>query len=671
MDAKKAASRIKELTALIHHHDFRYYVLDDPEISDSAYDQQMRELEALEKSYPDLRLSDSPTQRVGGKVVGDFQKSKHRVPMLSLANALSEEEFQAFDERVHRMLERGPGAPVDYFSELKFDGLSVNLTYERGTLTRAATRGDGETGEDVTANIRTIRSIPLRLHTQKAPELLEVRGEILLPIADFEKLNQDQARKGLKLFANPRNAAAGSLRQLDPAITASRPLTGFFYGLGFAEGLQVDSMSSYEELLEQWGFAVGKHRRVCHSAREVIDFYRSIEAQREQLAFEIDGIVVKLNQLQEIDLAGYVSRSPRGMIAFKYPPRQETTTIEDITVQVGRTGALTPVAHVSPVLLGGATIRRATLHNQDEIDRKDIRIGDRVLIQRAGDVIPEVVKVVTDVRTGKEKKFKLPTQCPVCHTDVEIKEGEAILRCPNRRCRAQLSERIRHFVSLDALNVEGLGERIVDILVEEKLVSEYADVFKLTEAQLLELEGFAEKSSQKLIAHLENAKTPELARLIYGLGIRHVGERTAKTLANHFGSLERIAQASPEELEEVNEIGPEVAKSVHQWFTDKDCQAELQALLKLIEPKAPIRSGGATGAGKLVGKIFVVTGTLPTLSRSDATRLIEEHGGRVSGSVSKKTNFLLAGAEAGSKLDKATELGVTVIDETGLFQLLK
>ncbi|MDR3606286.1 MAG: NAD-dependent DNA ligase LigA [Oligoflexia bacterium] len=671
MNRDQASSKIKELTALIHHHDFRYYVLDDPEISDQAYDLLMRELEELEKKYPDLRLSDSPTQRVGGKVSGDFRKSSHRVPMLSLANALSEDEFTAFDERVRRFLDRAPDAAIEYFAELKFDGLSINLTYENGTLTRGATRGDGETGEDVTANIRTIRSIPLKLNTKHPPKIIEIRGEVLLPIEDFHKLNAEQAKKGLKLFANPRNAAAGSLRQLDPAITASRPLTGFFYGMGFFEGIQIKTMSEYEERLEDWGFPVGKNRSICQTAQDVLKFYRKIETQRDHLPFEIDGIVVKLNQLREIDQAGYVSRSPRGMIAFKYPPRQETTTVEDIVVQVGRTGALTPVAQVSPVRLGGAVVRRATLHNQDEIDRKDIRIGDRVLIQRAGDVIPEVVKSIADVRTGKEKKFKIPDHCPVCHTRVEQKEDEAVARCPNRNCRAQLSERIRHFVSLDALNVEGLGEKIVDLLVEHKLVAEYADVFKVTQDQLLKLEGFADKSSQKLVDNIKGARKPELARLLYGLGIRHVGERTAKSLANHFGSLETINEASIEELEQVNEIGPEVAGSVHQWFSDKECRHELKNLMKFVVPQAPARRMGGSGAGKFSGKTFVLTGTLPTLSRSDATRLIEEQGGRVSGSVSKKTDFVVAGAEAGSKLDKATELGVKVIDEKELLELLK
>jgi DNA ligase (NAD+) len=671
--AKAAADRIRELTAELHHHDFRYYVLDDPEISDSGYDALFRELQALETEHPDLRLSDSPTLRVGGKALDAFAKLKHRVPMLSLANALAEEEFTEFDERVHRVLEKDMSEELEYFVELKFDGLSMNLTYENGALVSAATRGDGETGEDVTQNVRTIRSVPLRLNVKKGatkpPAVIEVRGEVILPLADFDKLNKHQEKKGQKLFANPRNAAAGSLRQLDPSITASRPLTIFCYGIGFAEGFKCKTISDYEEQLEEWGFPVGRHRKVCKGVKEVLEFYRSIESKRDKLPFEIDGIVVKLNKLSEVDLAGYVSRSPRGMIAFKYPPRQETTTIEDIIVQVGRTGALTPVAIVAPVRLGGATVRRATLHNQDEIDRKDIRIGDRVLIQRAGDVIPEVVKVIEDVRTGKERKFKLPKKCPVCGSEVERKEGEAVLRCMNRRCDAQLKERIRHLVMIDALNVDGLGEKIVEQLVDEKLVKAYADVFRVTKDDLLKLEGFKEKSSSNLIAAIETARHTELYRLIFGLGIRHVGERTAKVLANHYGSVEPLFTASAEEFEEIHEIGPEVARSLHEWFQDAQSRKEMRDLLEYVEIKAPTRRG--SGMGKLAGKTLVLTGTFPTLSRSDATKLVEEHGGKVSSSVSKKTDYVVAGVEAGSKLDKAQALSITILDEAGLQKLLR
>jgi DNA ligase (NAD+) len=665
----KAAQRIAELTDLLHHHDFRYYVLDDPEISDAAYDALMRELKKLEEDFPDLIQSNSPTQRVSGKAADMFQKVKHRVPMLSLANALAEQEFIDFDERVHRFLELEPNAPIEYFSELKFDGLSINLTYEKGELVCAATRGDGETGEDVTQNVRTIRSIPLRLNTKKAPRFIEIRGEVILPIAEFERLNKEQEKKGEKLFANPRNAAAGSLRQLDSRITATRPLTAFFYGMGEVDGIRFTKMSEYEDCLQEWGFPIGKWREICQGPEDVLKFYRKVEAQREKLPFEIDGVVVKLNRLTQIDQAGYISRSPRGMIAFKYPPRQETTTVEDIIVQVGRTGALTPVAIVSAVRLGGATVRRATLHNQDEIDRKDIRIGDRVMIQRAGDVIPEVVKVVADVRTGKEKKFKLPEKCPVCGTKAERKEGEAVTRCPNRSgCPAQLKERIRHFAFIDAMNIDGLGEKIVEQLVDADLVKRYGDLFRLTQEDILKLEGFGEKSSQNLIDAIHEAKSRELYRLVFGLGIRHVGERTAKTLANHFGSLDRIMDASVEELENVHEIGPEVAKSVHHYFSDKQSRKEVEDLLPFLKIKAPAKS--ASGGGLFAGKTFVLTGTLPSLGRSDATRMIEEHGGRVSSSVSKKTNFVVAGEEAGSKLDKARELGVPVIDETELLRML-
>ena len=663
-----AAKRVRELTDLINHHDHRYYVLDDPEVSDSAYDKLMKELQVLETEFPDLQQDNSPTQRVGGKVLDQFKKVKHKVPMLSLANAFAEQEFIDFDERIHRLLDRGESERLEYFAELKFDGLSVSLIYEKGRLVNAATRGDGEIGEDITQNIRTIRSIPLQLNADKVPKLIEVRGEVLLPLKDFKRLNEDQEKRGEKIFANPRNAAAGSLRQLDSTITASRPLTGFFYGIGMVEGMRFERMSQVEDTLQEWGFRVGKWRKVCQGAEPVLKFYRDIEKQRDELPFEIDGVVIKLNRLAEIDHAGYVSRNPRGMLAFKYPPRQETTQIEDIIVQVGRTGTLTPVALVSPINLGGATVRRATLHNQDEIDRKDIRIGDRVVIQRAGDVIPEVVKVITDVRTGKEKKFKLPDHCPVCGSPVERKAGEAAVRCVSRGCVAQLKERIRHFVMKDAIDVAGLGDRIVEQLVDEGHVKHYADVFKLKKADFLTLEGFAEKSSEKMYEAIQAARGPELYRVIFGLGIRHVGERTAKILANHYGSFDPMFVASAEEFESIHEIGPEVAASLHQFFADKESKGEVKDLLKFVTPKPPRNDGKG---GKLAGKTLVLTGTFPTLSRSDATRLIEESGGRVSSSVSKKTDFVVAGEEAGNKLDKARELDVKVLDEGALLKMLK
>ncbi len=668
--SEKIAQRIQELTALIHHHDFRYYVLDDPEISDSAYDALFRELQALEKQFPDLRLSDSPTLRVGGSVLGQFTKVSHRVPMLSLANALSEAEFQEFDQRVHRFLERSDTESLEYHAELKFDGLSLNLTYENGSLISAATRGDGESGEDVTQNVRTIRSVPLKLRGKVVPRLIEIRGEVILPIEDFEKLNRQQIGAGLKPFANPRNAAAGSLRQLDPSITATRPLALFAYGLGFVSDFEIKKMSDFQEKLSYWGFRVGEWRRVCQGPDDVFKFYHEIQEIRSRLPFEIDGIVVKLNRLREVDQAGYIARSPRGMIAFKYPPRQETTTIEDIIVQVGRTGVLTPVAQVTPVRIGGATVRRATLHNQDEIDRKDIRIGDRVLIQRAGDVIPEVVKVITAVRTGKEKKFHLPKVCPVCGAAVERKEDEAAVRCVSRSCGAQLKERIRHLASLDALNIEGLGDRIVEQLVDAGLVNNYSDLFNLKNEHVLALDGFAEKSTQKLLEAIERAKKPELNRFIYALGIRHVGEKTAKSLAKQFGSMESLMNASEQDYEKIHEVGTEISKSLVQYFADRQNQTELLELLRWIHPQSPKRPEGAAGL-KLLGRTVVLTGTLPSLSRTEATRLIEENGGKTASSVSKKTSFVLAGDDAGSKLQKAKDLGVQVLSEDQFLELLK
>ncbi len=667
--AQSIQKRIQELTRQIHHHDHRYYVLDEPEISDAAYDLLFRELQKLETENPDLKALDSPTQRVGGKALDAFKKTQHRAPMLSLANALTEQELLDFDDRVHRLIERPDAESLEYFVELKFDGLSINLTYENGILVSAATRGDGETGEEVLHNVLTIRSVPLRLNTETPPKLIEIRGEVILPVADFEKLNEAQVQSSQKIFSNPRNAAAGSIRQLDPAITASRPLTLFCYGIGYSEGYKPASMNTYQDQLAAWGFPVGKHRQVCKGTSEVLEFYSAIRAKRDQLPYEIDGIVVKLNRLSELDRAGFISRSPRGMVAFKYPPKQETTIIEDIIVQVGRTGALTPVAIVTAVRLGGALVRRATLHNQDEIDRKDIRIGDRVLIQRAGDVIPEVVKVVTEARTGNERLFKIPDHCPVCSSPVDRKPGEAIVRCVSRNCVAQLKERIRHLVMIDALNIEGLGERIVEQLVDANLVTTYADVFRLKEADLLKLDGFAEKSAQKLVAAIHLARKTDLYRLIFGLGIRHVGERTAKILSQHFGEITPFFSANEEDLKKINEIGPEVAKSICLWFADPKAQQDLKALLEEVEIRALPRR--AAGQGGLAGQTWVLTGTFPTLSRSDATRMIEEQGGKVSASVSKKTSFVVAGEEAGTKLDKARELGIPILDEAELIKKLK
>lgn len=666
---EKARKRAKELADLIRHHDYRYYVLDDPEVTDAEYDRLYRELEALEKESPSLRSPDSPTLRVAGQPRDDFKKHRHEVPMLSLANALTEEEFLDFDGRVKKILEKDS---PEYFSELKFDGLSISAVYEEGILVSASTRGDGEWGEEVTENIRTVRSIPLRLREKNPPKRIEIRGEVLLGIEDFKKLNREQEKKGLKLFANPRNAAAGSLRQLDPRITATRPLTAFWYGIGGftpgTKGIQrFSTLFEYEDALQEWGLRVGDRRKICGSAKEVLKFYREVEQAREKLPYEIDGIVVKLNRFTEIDRAGYVSRSPRGMIAFKFPPSQMETRIEDILVQVGRTGTLTPVALVTPVSVGGATVRRATLHNQDEIDRKDVRIGDTVLLQRAGDVIPEVVKVLTEKRSGKEKKFLLPDRCPVCRTKAERKEGESAKRCPNRACPAQVKERLVHLARKDALDIELLGDRTVEQLVEEKMARVAADLFRIPKEKLLALEGFAEKSVENLLANIERAKAPELNRLIHGLGIRHVGEATAKALARHFRSMETLMKATEEELIEVPDVGPEVARAIHEHFSEPNTKREVEELLEYVQPKLPPKP---KEGGKGAGKTFVLTGTFPKLSRAEATALIESHGGKVSGSVSKKTDFVVAGEDAGSKLKKAAELKVPILDENGLLGLL-
>lgn len=660
--------RIRALVKELAYHEHRYYVLDDPEISDAAYDRLFRELQDLESKHPEWVSSDSPTQRVGGKPLDDFAKARHRVPMLSLANAMSEAEFREFDARVHRFLDLDSGRELEYHCELKFDGLSINLTYEDGVLVRAATRGDGEVGEDVTANARTVRSIPLRLLAKTPPRLIEVRGEVLLPIDAFKRMNTELMERGEKAFANPRNAAAGALRQLDSTITAKRPLAFFSYGVGALEGASFATLDEMQETYKQWGLPVDSHRVVCLGTEAVMDFYRAIERQRESLPFEIDGVVLKLNRLRDIDQAGYVARNPRGMIAFKYPPRQETTVIEDILVQVGRTGALTPVAIVRPVVVGGVTVRRATLHNQDEIDRKDIRIGDRVVIQRAGDVIPEVVKVITDVRNGSERPFKLPTHCPVCGSQALRKEGEAILRCVNRACDAQLKERLRHFVMIDAMNVDGLGEKIIELLVDKKLATTYADLYRLKRQQILALEGFKDRSTDKLLAAIEATRTRELYRVIFGLGIRHVGEATAKQLANTFGTMAALMSASEADFLAVPEIGEEMARSLYSHLHTPELRREIDDLLTEVTPQPP--RAATAGGDKLAGKTFVLTGTLPSLSRSDATRLIENAGGKVSGSVSKNTDYVVAGDEAGSKLEKAQKLGIAVIDEAGLKALL-
>lgn len=664
----KQKLRAKELTETLEQHNYLYYVMDAPVVSDAEYDRLFHELRELEEAMPSLRAENSPTSRVGGAPLDAFTKRKHVVPMLSLGNAFEEKDLIAFDERMRKLLEKPEDAALEYHAEVKFDGLSCSLTYVEGVLVYASTRGDGETGEDVSKNIRTIRSVPLRLRPEEGnvPKQIEIRGEVILPIADFEKLNAAQAENEEKIFANPRNAAAGSIRQLDPKIAAARPLTAFWYGIGACEGRTFSSVDELQQTFSAWGLKTGEYRKVCHGVAEVMKFYRMIEKMRDSLPYEIDGVVVKLNRMKEIDQAGYVSRAPRGMIAFKYPPRQETTIIEDIQVQIGRTGALTPVAILKPVKVGGVVVSRATLHNQDEIDRKDVRIGDTVFIQRAGDVIPEVVAVVKEKRTGKEKPFSIPEWCEKNGIEFERKGGESAFRAKNAGGEMNL-RRFDHFAMKDAMNIDGLGEKIIEQLLASKKIAEFADLYRLTLEDLLSLEGFKEKSSQNLLEAINATKKAELYRILFGLGIRHVGERTAKILANHFGSIPPMLTAAEEDFMAIHEIGPEVAGTLIDYFSSDAGKTEVAHLLEFITPVPPRKSGGA---GALVGATVVLTGTFPNLSRSDASKLVEEAGGKVSSSVSKKTTFVVAGAEAGSKLDKATDLGVEVIDETELLKRL-
>ncbi|MBN22151.1 MAG: DNA ligase (NAD(+)) LigA [Bdellovibrionaceae bacterium] len=665
-DLKK---RMNQLIEDLEKHNHYYYVLDNPLISDRQYDDLMRELFKIEKAHPDWVRADSPSQRVGGAPLDQFTKVAHVEPMRSLANALEPSEFLDFDERVHRFLDRPQEEKLEYFAELKYDGLSINLTYENGILIRAATRGDGTIGEDVTQNAKTIRSIPIRLKTNRPPKKIEIRGEVLLPIRSFEALNEEQLAQGLKTFANPRNAAAGTLRQLDPRVVAARPLDCYCYGLGAIEGGKFSTLEEFQSQLHQWGFKVGKQRKVCKGTEAVLSYFEEIKKIRYELPIEIDGLVIKLNHISEIDQVGYIAKNPRGMIAFKFPPTQETTEIINITVQVGRTGTLTPVAEVLPVNVGGVIVKRATLHNQDEIDRKDIRIGDRIFIQRAGDVIPEVVKVITDVRSGKEKKYKIPSKCPSCGTQAIRKEGEAALRCPNHKeCPAQVQERFRHFVQKNAMNIEGLGPRILIQLIEKKRIKKLPDLYSLRVQDVIDLDGFAEKSSQNLIDSIKKSRENQAHRLLYGVGIRHVGLQTAKALIEYFKKFSSLMEASIEELESISDIGPEVAKSIYSYFHHKDYRTEFEDLLAVTSLIFPQET--QMKSDSLKDRVFVITGTLSEWTRSEASEIIESHGGKVGSSLSKKTDYLLAGEKAGSKLKKAETLGVTVLSEESFKEMI-
>ena len=662
-------SEIEKLREEIRHHNHRYYSLDDPEISDAEYDRVFRRLLALEQQHPELVTPESPTQKVGARPQKAFSEVKHSLPMLSLENSVSDQDLRDFDTRVKRFL--GNDSPVEYTVEPKIDGLAVELVYENGVLTVASTRGDGFTGENVTQNIKTILTIPLTLTKKKnalpPPDLLEVRGEVYMELEAFEELNHERTEKDLPSFANPRNAAAGSLRQLDPKITARRPLNMFCYGIGTVSELSCDTHHELMILLQQWGLRVNKpYIRICGTPTEVIDYCRHLEDIREQFFYEIDGAVIKVNSLDMQTRLGQKSRSPRWAMAYKFKPTQETTTITRIDIQVGRTGALTPVAHLKPVELSGVIVRRATLHNQEEIDKKDIREGDLVIVQRAGDVIPEVVKAIKSKRTGREKGFTMSSRCPVCGSDVVKREGEVVVRCPNSNCPAQVKGAFKHFVSKGAMNIDGLGDKIIAQLIEKGLIEEEVDLYRLSFDNLITLDKIKERSANNLLRAIENSKKTTLARFIYALGIRHVGEYVAVILADHFGYIERLGKATEEDLITIDGIGPQIAESIYAYFEDQHNRDHINWLIQTgIELEAP----SLPPASPAAGKTFVITGSLSSMKRSEAKEVITRNGGRIASSVSGNTDYLIAGESPGSKLRKARNLGIAILNEDELLKL--
>ncbi|HMA31104.1 MAG TPA: NAD-dependent DNA ligase LigA [Casimicrobiaceae bacterium] len=670
-----ATQRAAALREAIRTHDRNYYVLDRPTISDAAYDALFRELQALEGQYPTLVTPDSPTQRVGGAPRAEFSPVRHAVPMLSIRTETNTTAAAAglFDARIRRELGLSADAPpVEYIAELKFDGLAISLRYEHGSLTVAATRGDGEVGEDVTRNIHTIRAIPLRLAGDAAPDLLEVRGEVYMSKKDFDALNARQQAAGLKPFINPRNTAAGAVRQLDPAVTAQRPLLFFAYGIGESRGWAMPAThSALLDAFEAFGVPVNRDRRVVQGAAELMAFYNAIAARRDSLPFEIDGVVYKVNSLALQRKLGFVARDPRWAVAHKFPPEEMQTEVLGIDVQVGRTGAVTPVARLKPVFVGGVTVTNVTLHNEDEIRRKDIRIGDTVIVRRAGDVIPEVKEIVVARRPANAREFRMPTHCPECGSAIVRLPDEAIARCSGGLvCPAQRRQALRHFASRHAMDIEGLGEKLVEQLVDAGLVETVADLYRLRAEDLAGLERMADKSAANAIEAIEASRKTTLARFIFALGIRHVGEATAKDLAQHFGALAPLQAASEAELLEVRDVGPVLAESIRDFFDEAHNRQVIAALQKAgvrWDEHPPRRAG----KGPLSGKTIVLTGTLPSLSRDEAKALLEGAGATVAGSVSKKTDYVVAGAEAGSKLARAQALGVEVIDENRMHALLK
>ncbi len=665
--AAKPRQRAAELRREINRHNYLYYVLDNPAISDAQYDKLLRELQEIEAKHPELITPDSPTQRVGAAPSEEFGEVRHAIPMTSMDNAFSDEEVAEWDQRVRKGL--AAGGEVAYTAEPKYDGTSISLRYEKGVLIQAGTRGDGATGEDVTPNVRTIRTIPLHLQGEGWPEIIEVRGEVVIPKKDFERLNAEQMRQGGKIFANPRNAAAGSLRQLDPRITASRPLSFIPWGLGATSQPVGPRYSDVIGRLRDWGFRVSEYFQTAHGLEACLRYYQTILAKREKLPFEIDGVVYKVDEFAARDRLGFTARAPRWAVAHKLPAQEETTVVEDIMASVGRTGVITPVAVLKPVQVGGVTVTHATLHNQDEVERKDVRVGDTVIVRRAGDVIPEVVGVIKAKRTRGARKWRMPDKCPVCDSEVIREAEEAAHRCMGGLvCSAQRMGALLHFASRHAMDIEGLGDKLVQQLVEKGMVKTVADIYRLKKNELADLERMAEKSAQNLLDQIEKSKTTTLARFLHALGIPQVGEATAQLLADHFGALEAIMDASRETLEAIHGIGPAMAEDISHFFHEKHNRAVIRDLLKAgIRWPRPVK---AKKDSPLVGKTFVLTGGLASMSREEARRKLQLLGAKVTDSVSKKTDYVVVGEDPGSKADKAQTLGIAMLDEKQFLKLL-
>jgi len=659
---EQARKRAEELRKELNYHNYRYYVLDDPVVSDEEYDRMMRELTDIEERFPQLVTPDSPTQRVGAPPAEAFRPIEHRARMMSLDNVFSRQELEAFITRVENLVGR-----MDYVCELKIDGAGIALTYENGVFIQGATRGDGIVGEDVTSNLKTVRSLPLRLLGNEPPSLLEIRGEVFMPKSSFLELNRQREKEGQPPFANPRNAAAGSLRQLDPRVTASRQLDLICYEIGYIEGVEFRTHAQVLRRIGEWGFHVSEHWHQVENVAEIEKILDEWIEKRDDLDYEVDGAVIKVNDLELRERLGATSKAPRWAVAYKFPAEEKTTRLLDIEINVGRTGALTPTAVLEPVFVGGSTVSRATMHNEDEIKRKGIKIGDMVLVHKAGDVIPEVIKPIIELRDGSERDFVMPDRCPVCGSKAFRPEGEVVARCLNVDCPARLFESILHFASRGAMDIEGLGPATIKELMEKGYVRTVEDIYFLTADHLYTLNGFKDKSVANLLRAIEDSKQRPLSRLLFGLGIRHVGSHTAEVLARRYGDMDRLAEAGREELEEIEEIGPTIAESVHAFFNES---RNLELIARLKQAGVNMRQEVEEGPTPLQGLTFVLTGALSSLTREEAKRAIEARGGRVSSSVSRKTDYVVAGAEPGSKYDKARELGVDIIGEDELLRML-